>query len=457
MEKKRILKSFSLFGQEGASIDMFMEALNLPSRNTLNELEEEGWLSFSGKELYMHPVIREAIGLWDWNHLYLEDAEHLMEYLFIQLKLETDWEEYPLPLLRQNEYLKKVFESGAWTGRQLKKYAERQGIIGKVFKKRIEKGNIQKATDHKKVRELVRTSESVLESSAKVKMLQQTVVWKELMAKVLLFMPVERETYIVKNTWLLLNDPDCKKGHMMMRLYHNLLSVYLEQCETEEARNLLERIRKIVRRSSHFAKAEYYDMLAEYYDACLDGQYATDDKEKNLKQLLKAIDQSVFHMNLAKGGYKKLLLIQYTLNKANVLIRSTPEKAGEIKKILDRAGKWIEENTQVFSKLRWSHMMSMAWYYTLTEPDEEKAVFYCQCAEILVNYTCETELEYMDIITIPYANMMVEFGNLEKAKDILLSGIYICEKYPEMLPYLRKKEALESYLAEVKQYMDAEK
>ena len=31
------------------------------------------------------------------------------------------------------------------------------------------------------------------------------------------------------------------------------------------------------------------------------------------------------------------------------------------------------------------------------------------------------------------------------------------EKYPEMLPYLRKKEALESYLAEVKQYMDAEK
>lgn len=457
LEKKRILKSLSLFGQEGASIDMFMEALNLPSRNTVNELEEEGWLSFSGKELYMHPVIREAIGLWDWNHLYLEDAEHLMEYLFIQLKLETDWEEYPLPLLRQNEYLKKVFESGAWTGRQLNKYAERQGIIGKVFKKRIEKGNIQKATDHKKVRELVRTSESVLESSAKVKMLQQTVVWKELMAKVLLFMPVERETYIVKNTWLLLNDPDCKKGHMMMRLYHKLLTVYLEQCETEEARNLLERIRKIVRRSSHFAKAEYYDMLAEYYDTCLDGQYATDDKEKNLKQLLKAIDQSVFHMNLAKGGYKKLLLIQYTLNKANVLIRSTPEKAGEIKKLLDRAGKWIEENTQVFSKLRWSHMMSMAWYYTLTEPDEEKAVFYCQCAEILVNYTCETELEYIDIITIPYANMMVEFGNLEKAKDILLSGIHICEKYTEMLPYLRKKENLESYLAEVKQYMDAEK
>ena len=37
------------------------------------------------------------------------------------------------------------------------------------------------------------------------------------------------------------------------------------------------------------------------------------------------------------------------------------------------------------------------------------------------------------------------------------NSLSICEKYTEMLPYLRKKENLESYLAEVKQYMDAEK
>ena len=92
----------------------------------------------------------------------------------------------------------------------------------------------------------------------------------------------------------------------------------------------------------------------------------------------------------------------------------------------------------------------------MAEPDEENADFYCRCAKILVNDTCETELEYIDIIVIPYANIMTEFGSLEKARDILLSGIQICEKYPEMLPYFRKKEELNRYLAEVKQYMDAE-
>src|SRR5699024_4427951 len=104
------------------------------------------------------------------------------------------------------------------------------------------------------------------------------------------------------------------------------------------------------------------------------------------------------------------------LNKANVLIRSIPEKTVEIKKLVNRAGKWIQKNTQTCSKLRRSHMMSLAWYYTLSEPDEETAEFYCQSAETLVNYTCETELEYIDIIVIPHANMMTEFDNLEKAK-----------------------------------------
>src|SRR5699024_7008454 len=42
VEKKRILKALSLFGQEGVFVDMFMEVLTLSSKDTLNELEEEG-------------------------------------------------------------------------------------------------------------------------------------------------------------------------------------------------------------------------------------------------------------------------------------------------------------------------------------------------------------------------------------------------------------------------------
>ena len=71
-----------------------------------------------------YAVIREAVGLWEWNHQNLEDAEHLMEYLFIQLKLEAEREEYPLALLQNNEYLREIFETDTWVARQLRKYAK---------------------------------------------------------------------------------------------------------------------------------------------------------------------------------------------------------------------------------------------------------------------------------------------------------------------------------------------
>ena len=105
-----------------------------------------------------------------------------------------------MALLQNNEYLREIFETDTWVARQLRKYAKKNGFIGRVFERRIENGNLQRVTDHKKVKELVRLSESVLESSAKVERLYETDIWKELMAKVLLSMPVERETYIVNNT-----------------------------------------------------------------------------------------------------------------------------------------------------------------------------------------------------------------------------------------------------------------
>lgn len=451
-EKKRILKALSLFGHPGVPPPMFMEMLELPSLDSINDLKEEGWLAISEEKLSMHPVIRETVALWGWEKQYQADAGHIMEYLYVWLKLEADWAEYPLSALRRNEYLKTVFESDAKIGNWLRKCAEKEGVFGKVLKECINQSREQKAIDHRKVRELLQLSESILESCRAVEVLRQTDIWKELLGKVLLSMPVERETYIIRNARILMEDPACKTGEMMMRLCKKLLSVYLEQYEIREARELLEKVRRIVRGNSHFVKAQYYDMLADYYDACLDGKYETDDEGGNRKKLLQAVDKSVFHMNLARGGRRKSLLIEYTLNKANVLIRSTPEKKAEIEKLLNRAGKWTKEDTQIFSRLRWSYFMSLAWYYTLTEPDEEKADLFCQSAAALVSHTCETELEYIDIIVIPHANMLAELNNPGKAKEVLSDGIQICDKYPEMLPYIRKKRDLYGYLLEICYY-----
>lgn len=411
-EKRRILKVLSLFGQKEVAIHMFMEMLDLSSKGLVNELEEEGWLIISGTQLSMHPVIQEAVALWKWEKQYRADAGLVMEYLYTCLKPEADHGEYQI----------------------------------------ISHDNLKRGTDQRKVKELVQLSENVLENCGLEESLRKTEIWKKLQGLVLLCMPVYREKYIIRHTRILMEDSECQKGDMMMRLYQKLLSVYLERHEIQKAWKLLGKIKGLARGKNYYVKAQYYDMMADYYDTCLDGQYASNDEENNLGKLLKAIEHSILYMRMARGERRDILLTEYMLNKANVLIRSIPEKTVEIKKLLNRAGKWIQKNTQTCSKLRWSHMMSLAWYYTLSEPDEETAEFYCQSAETLVNYTCETELEYIDTIVIPHANMMTEFDNLEKAKKILLDGIHICERYPEMFPYIRKKRNLYDYLLEVCYY-----
>lgn len=451
-EKRRILKALSLFGQSGVDIRSFREMMEMSSQDSVNELEEEGWLTSSETKLFMHPVIRETVAIWEWEDRYLADASHIMEYLYIRLKLEAEWTEYPLPYLKMNGYLCTVFENEARIKKWLEKLAQREGILGEVWKKRISQSDVQRVTDYKEVKELLQLAESVLENCDGVESLRQLNVRKELLGSVILSMPVEQEEYIIRHTEPLIDDPACKNGYMIMRLYHKLISVYLEQGAVEEAWNLLKKIRKFACRHNHFIKAEYYDILAEYYDSCLCGQYETDDEKKNRTKLFKAIGQSIFYMRMAKGGRKKILLIQYTLNKANVLIRSMPNKTKEIKKLLKHAKKWIEENTQNYSKLRWAYAMSAAWYYTLSEPNEERADQFLRYAEEIVNRTCATKLEYIDIIQIPYANIMSEFDNQEKAKEILLEGIRICGEYPEMLPYVRKKMDLYNYLLEICYY-----
>lgn len=451
-EKKRILKALSLFAQPGVELDIFSEMMELASMDPVNELEEEGWITCSDTMLSMHPVIREVVGGWEWKDRYLADAGHITEFLYVRLRTEAERAEFPLPYLKINGYLNSVFEKDSKTGDWLEKQAHKKGMIGEVWKKRVSQGGAQKATDHRKVKQILQLAESVLDESRKTEALGKLDICIELAGYVLLHMPVDREEYIIRHTEELIHEPACRNRYVITTLYHKLISVYLEQRALGKAWELIEAMKSFARDSNQHIKAEYYDMLADFYDTRLDGQYEHDNEYCDLGKLMKAIDRSIFHMKLARDGRKEILLTQYMLNKANVLMRSTPKNKKGIVRLLEQAGRKIEKNAQKYSGLRWEYAMSVAWYYTLIVPDEIQAVKYCSIADDIVGKTCATELEHIDIIVIPYANMMTELGNLEKAQELLRSGIKTCGKYQEILPYARKKMELYQYLLEVCYY-----
>lgn len=449
-EKKRILKALSLFNSSGIQIKTFREMTGLTSLDEINELEAEGWLSVSMTRLLMHPVIRETVLGWKWSRLYCEDVFCIMKALCVELRLEAEREEYPPSYLKRNEDLRMDFEANENLRTWMGQYVSKKGLTGKVWEKRITQNDDRKVTDHGKVRELLGMAKAVLKSCGREERLCRTEIWKELLGTVLLAAPVDDEEYIIRHTGILLHDPACRNGYVLMRLYHKLFSVYLEQGEMEKGRELLEETRQFNCGYDHYVKAEYYDMEADYFDACLNGKYWKENERHDRRSLLRAIDHSIFHIRLATGAQSNIRRIEYTLNKANILIRSTSEKTAEIRKLLVWTRGWIEKHTQSCSKLRWEYLMSAAWYYTLAEPKAWQAEHFCQQAEKIVRRTCATQLEYIDIIVIPYANMMAELMQLEKAAEILEKGIKICEQYPEILPYVRKRVELVRYIQEVR-------
>ena len=66
---------------------------------------------------------------------------------------------------------------------------------------------------------------------------------------------------------------------------------------------------------------------------------------------------------------------------------------------------------------------------------------------------CGTDLDIIDGIIIPWANMFFEWGKYEDMDKMLRIGIGICEEeeHREIIPYIRKKRDLYRHLLEAYQ------
>lgn len=403
MEKHRVMKALSLFNQPGISIPLFCEMLGLQSKDSIFELYEEGWIVLCEERLSMHPVIRESVEGWEWRQEYQQDAKSMFQYLCtrVQQQVET----------MQDVHSQK--------------------------------------TDVKEVRQWTQLSAEVLENGTRQPELREEEAFRNLFGMTLLFMPIEHETFILTYIEEVIHMLPAEKRSVIMGLYKRWVSIYLEHKNLDRAWEVLAEIKKFVRGAHPSVKAQYFDVLADFYDARLNGAYDCDNAHHDLKKMKKAIDQAIFYRRLSKEGRSSSALCTYMLEKANVCIRSTPKKQREIEDIFKRAERLLERQTYQHPKLLRDYYLSKAWYYTLVCPDAKSVERLCQLANELAEKTCVTELEYIDVLCVPYANMMAELGRLDKAKEILTGAIERCETYPDLIPYTRKKLELCGYLLDV--------
>ena len=150
-----------------------------------------------------------------------------------------------------------------------------------------------------------------------------------------------------------------------------------------------------------------------------------------------------------EGVLNSYQLAKYILSKAMSLIRSFPKKKKEIDRLLQETKRLIEQYTGPHSEIRYEYNMVNAWYFTLVSPDFDCMVSFIQEAYDMARETINTELNLIDDVLIPCANMLLEWKQYEEAAGWLYTAIHVCEDYAGIIPYIRKKMDLYSYLLDV--------
>lgn len=448
---KSILKTMSLIGDNGVDVRRFCSIIETDNADNVNSLIRDGWVQLSGADISLHPVIKETIHCWAWSDEAKRYAEMLLKYLFRELKTEGHNEDYPQKLTEIIEYNNKQFQMHPKLGEWFERITDKSGVIGETLRERYARSD-REPTDREKVAELIALAEGVLDNSKREPFLLETYIYPDLLYLTIQNMPRYREDFILTCSEELILNPKSRNGFALMKLYGYIIEIYLERKAFETAAEKLREAEQTAKQfGSSYVYALYYDMLSDYYDNLLGGAYdAFEPEEKQfLQRLTNSIDKTISCSRKTSNPAGKQLLAKNLLAKATIKIRSSPSKKKQIDRLLDEARKIVSAETQPYAEVRGIYYLVCAWYFTLVEPSLKAAEEFMTKAKEIFTKTSPTDLDEIDCITIPCADMYCLWECYAHSAKLLMAAIEICEKNEPVVPYIRKKAELYGCLLDV--------
>lgn len=100
------------------------------------------------------------------------------------------------------------------------------------------------------------------------------------------------------------------------------------------------------------------------------------------------------------------------------------------------------QNVRIEQQDRHAYFMAKVWFYTYIDPDIQKAERSIRSAQKIYENSCESELDLINYLMIPAANIYFELGDTAKCLKWLRRAVKICEKNGELAAFGRKREEL---------------
>lgn len=485
-EKKILMKVSSLLGDDGIDINYFQQIMGLESKDDLNGLIKDGWLMIFGDLISMHRVIQESVHRWKWTPEYINAAERFLTYFYVEIHLESTKNNYPrqmlnhsaarsadLPSGRQDKrmFWKPIIYSGLSmkkAGRRREKKSAGQGIAEKVYLERLVRLDDESPADIKKLTSLLLQSEDILRQCKREPALKSNDVYIHLLYVTVLNTPMYKEEYILAETGEIFSD--CETGFaskgaaglsddgesrgpaVIMQLYAKAVIIHADNGRFQEAEKLLEQAKQMADEvRCHTVYALYYDLLSDYYDILLDGFYDTADPDEELllNKMLDAIEKTLHYSKRKLFLDCNHLYAKNTLSKATILMRSCRGKEKEIRNLIRKAEKIIAENTSQYANVRLQYYLVCAWYHALVHDDAESADVFIKNAQNLSDIIISTDLQKIEEVIIPCANIFYELRCHARSMTLLYRGIRLCAEHVNTDSYARVKQELYEHLWEV--------
>ena len=449
---KDLLKVMSLLSSAGIDIRLLHDVLGIKSKDDANTLIRDGWMLLDGKVISLHPVIQETVHCWDWSDTAKSYAIKLMEYLFCELKVEEHREDYPKKLLWVMEASQESFKKHPRLKKWFDRFTESQGVIGEAVRQRYDRCEDWSPADHEKIAFCVQLSEGILDNCKREPLLLEEGIYLDLLYRTVVNMPRYREDFILERAEELLKNSHSQNGFTIMKLYDCILSIYQEWKDFDAASSMLKEAKDAAKKFRlNYVWAQYYDLLSDFYDHVLGGAYdaVEPDEELLMKKMMDAVDKTIRYARKSHRPGSKHLLAKTILSKATMLIRSKPESKKQIDKLLSEAEKIVFAETQPYAEVRCIYYMVKAWYATLVVPSFEDTLIYISKANEISNRITPTDLDEIDNMVIPSADMMCIWKRYAYSAQLLMDGVKACEKSDSVVPYIRKKMELYRCLLDV--------
>lgn len=438
--KINILKAISLLDVDGININLLHNLIGTIVKDNANELITNGWLQIDGKDVSMHPVIKETVHRWKWTDAALSTSLLLISNLGKQLN------HYNHPSLSENS-----------------KPAQKLPFVEK-WGTRISEANTKPVSEQRfahignnpqKTLEtylFLRIAEGIIDSCEREPEISSSQEHTDLLYYTVINMPRYREDFILGHSLNLIRQHSNSNGVALMKLYHGALSVYQERKAFDEANSLLQTAKSTASLcGDNYVYALYYDLLSEFYDHVLSGAYdaVTPDEKILFQKMQNTIDKAIRYAKKVDGNNATELLTKNLLAKVTLIIRNSPNRKKKIDRILNEAKFLIDKYASLTAEIRSMYYMVCAWYHTLVTRSFETAIEFIEQARGITKETAETDLDFIDNWVVPSADILCQWGEYELSANLLSSATEICERKKDVVPYIRKNLELRKYQLDV--------